>query len=116
MEVTCFDCKYYREIDGRHLCYGQKGAPEIDPKIGCDSWKRSAKTGLTCYNMTIEKEDVINIIERYFNTIIELSKTVNCNNCKGRESCLFKPEPGQLIRYNCPIPKLLNITRSIRDE
>ena len=70
------------------------------------------------YNATIEieKEDVINIIKTYFNTMIELSKTVNCNNCKGRESCLFKPEPGQLIRYNCAIPKLLNITRSIRDE
>ena len=30
-----------------------------------------------------------------------IAETGNCNICKSKD-CQWKPEPGQLVRYNCP--------------
>ncbi len=31
----------------------------------------------------------------------QIARTGNCNDC-GYKKCTLKPEPGQLVRYNCP--------------
>lgn len=28
-------------------------------------------------------------------------ETGDCNDC-GTKSCIYKPKPGQMVRYNCP--------------
>lgn len=116
MEITCFDCYYHEVRNNKHLCFGKKYATEIDPNNGCEEWKHKKELRTYSYEMCLEKESTINTIELYFNTVIKLSETVNCNNCKGREACLFKPEPGELIRYNCAIPVLLNMIKRIEKE
>lgn len=31
-----------------------------------------------------------------------ICETGDCNNCKSKPTCDMKPEPGQMVRYNCP--------------
>ena len=30
-----------------------------------------------------------------------IARSGDCNNC-GNKNCIWKPKPGQLVRYNCP--------------
>ena len=32
----------------------------------------------------------------------DIEKSGDCNNCAKSNSCEYVPEPGQLVRYNCP--------------
>lgn len=35
-------------------------------------------------------------------TLRNICKTGCCNDCKGVNGCRYKPEFGQMVRYNCP--------------
>lgn len=40
----------------------------------------------------------------------DIYKTGCCNDCKTRD-CIYRPKPGQIVRYNCPF-----YTKSNKDE
>ena len=37
-------------------------------------------------------------------TLRDILETGDCNNC-GAKDCVYKPAPGQIVRYNCPFYK-----------
>lgn len=52
-------------------------------------------------NKTIS--DVAYILDSLI-TLKQIQKTGDCNVCKNKE-CEYKPEVGQMVRYNCPFYK-----------
>ena len=35
----------------------------------------------------------------------DITMTGNCNICKSKSDCKYKPKLGELIRFNCPLYK-----------
>ena len=52
-------------------------------------------------------DDVIADVAYILDTLMvyrDITYTGNCNSCKNK-NCQWKPELGQLVRYNCPYYK-----------
>ena len=50
-------------------------------------------------------DDAIANVAYILDTLIvyrNIAETGNCNICKNKD-CQWKPKPGQLVRYNCPL-------------
>lgn len=53
-----------------------------------------------------EREDLIRLIISicdYSRLGYQISKFNNCNNCGNKWDCQYKPEPGSMVRWNCPL-------------
>lgn len=37
----------------------------------------------------------------YLRVLRNILETGDCNNCETK-NCIYKPKPGQMVRYNCP--------------
>ena len=56
-------------------------------------------------NILIDHEDIVHILYQIINIIKSWERIMNlpdCNMC-GRDGCRFMPEPGQMVRFNCPL-------------
>lgn len=63
INVTCSDCKYVREYNGRYFCYGQRFAPEVDHASKCESWKPNYVTNHK-YLQDLTTEEFANFVFR----------------------------------------------------
>lgn len=52
-------------------------------------------------------DDVIGAVAYILDTLMAYRNIVNtgrdCNQCAAAHMCRHAPEPGQLVRYNCPL-------------
>ena len=53
-------------------------------------------------------DDVITDVAYILDTLMvyrSMCQTGSCNSCGNRKRCVYIPEPGESVRYNCPFYK-----------
>ncbi|MBO5610593.1 MAG: hypothetical protein J5929_09545 [Eubacterium sp.] len=68
---------------------------------------RSTSKSKSYYNLNASMADEDCAVEfqkiaDWLRLLKEIIDQGDCNDC-GNRGCLYKPKPGQLVRYNCPL-------------